>query len=144
MSAVSAQISTILHATEDPDRVKRALDHVCPRSLFEPKTEERKLKGHYGNEIVTVTLNVQARFANSFFQRLMTSLRSSDRAVILHDFESRLDPDGNLHLRLDKQESLRQNFSLKDQDPIKIQVAFRTKGASRAELYEQIRELSEM
>ncbi len=141
MEVVSARISAIVHATEDVDRVLQALSRIFPEGSLPSKADMQKYHGHYGNEIRMVDLSIRGAPARSFFEHLWKSLPSFDRASILDGLEKHLDPSGGLHLRLDKEEVLRGIVRIKDQDPIKIHISFRTKVKSDLQPREEIQQL---
>jgi RNA-binding protein len=143
IEVVSGKISAIVHATEDVDRVLRALSSVFPQRSLPSQVETRRLHGHYGNEIRMVDLSIRGAPARSLLEYLWKSLPSFDRASILDALEKHLDSSGGLHLRLDKEEVFRGILRLKDQDPIKIQLTFRTKIGSDSGVTEGVRELLE-
>ena len=138
MEVVSARISAIVHATEDVDRVLQALSRILPEGSLPSKADTQRVHGHYGNEIRMVDLSIRGAPARSFFEHLWKSLPSFDRASILDALEKHLDPSGSLHLRLDKEEVLRGIIRMKDQDPIKIHISFRTKFKSDLQPKEEI------
>jgi RNA-binding protein len=143
LEVVSARISAIVHATEDVDRVLQALNRIFPEGSLPSKADTQRFHGHYGNEIRMVDLSIRDRPARSFFEHLWKSLPSFDRASILDALEKHLDASGNLHLRLDKQEVLRGIIRMKDQDPIKIHISFRTKVKSDLQPKKEIQQLLE-
>lgn len=81
------------------------------------------LKGHFGNAITRIDLNVSGRAANEFFEDFWARLSALDRDATLVEIDARLDQEGRLHLRVDKQESFRGVLQLGDQDAIKIEVS---------------------
>lgn len=141
MHVVSAQISTIAHATEDRSKVMQALRTVCPEDLPSSATQTGKFKGHYGNTIETIKLTLRGKSSEIFFRRLWKMLTSSDRATIMREVDDRLDDEGKLHFRLDKDECYHAVLRLRNEDPIKIQVTFRAKTAREMPLSEAVREM---
>ena len=75
-----------------------------------------------------------------FFSHLSRILPSGDRETLLNDLDTRLDEEGRLHLRLDKEQCFRGALRLKDQDPIKILVSFRKSSDPGLRLAEDIRQ----
>lgn len=140
MQVVSARISAIVHATEDSEKVIYAMRQACSRELFQSEPDRRALKGHYGNEISTVTLSMRGHPARLFFNHLWRMLPSGDRETLLNDLDTRLDEEGRLHLRLGKEQCFRGALRLKDQDPIKILVSFRKSSDPGLRLAEDIRQ----
>jgi RNA binding exosome subunit len=94
-----------VHATEDEPRVHRALLAAMAQTDV-PRAGDRitrsRTKGHYGNEILVLegTLKRGADIEAALRGLLAhTQLRTLLRETLLR----RLDPDGVLHVRLDKQ-----------------------------------------
>jgi RNA binding exosome subunit len=143
LEVVSARISAIVHATEDVDRVIQALSRVFPKESLPSKAETRKFHGHYGNEIRMIDLSIRAAPARSFLEHLWRKLPSHDRTLILEALDKHLDLNGGLHLRLDKEEAFRGVLRVKDQDPIKIHLSFRTEIKSNLGVNEGITQLLE-
>src|SRR5256885_13624876 len=124
LEVISAKISSIVHATEDVDRVLQSLSRVFPEGALPSKAETRRFHGHYGNEIRTVELSIRGAPARSFLDHLWKSLPSFDRASILGALGSHLDASGGLHFRLGKEKIFRGIIRMKDQEPNKIQMSF--------------------
>lgn len=139
VQVASVQISAIVHATEDPEKVMLALSGVCGQELFQPRIDKKVLRGHFGNEIITITLSVRDRLAESFIASLWNKLPMVDRETIIDELKSRLDEEDTLHLRLDKQGCFHGTYRLNDQDAIKVRVAFR----EISESMKQVREFLE-
>jgi RNA binding exosome subunit len=125
VQVTSAQISAIVHATEDPEKVTLALNRVCSQELFQPRVANKVLKGHFGNEITTITMHLRNGLAESFVASLWNKLPVEDRKTMIDELRTRLDEEDKLHLRLDKQGCFHGTCRLKGQDAIKVQVAFR-------------------
>ena len=125
MDIASAKLSALAHATEDARKVVAALDQVCSQEKFHPKTVKRAMKGHFGNPITRIDLDVSKRSANAFFQEFWARLLTVDRDAILAELDARLDEEGRLHVRVDKQECFRGLLRIGDQDSIKIEVSFK-------------------
>jgi hypothetical protein len=85
------------HATEEESRIARALETAFPAGDVERET----LEGHFGNPLVRLTKRVDhAADISEVWNRWTTSgfLRS-----ILEEVDARVDEEGVLHFRLDKQ-----------------------------------------
>jgi RNA binding exosome subunit len=136
VQVTSAQISAIVHATEDPEKVTLALNRVCSQERFQPRIANKMLKGHFGNEITTITMNLRNRLAESFIASLWNKLPVEDRKTMIDELKTRLDEEDKLHLRLDKQGCFHGIYRLKDQDAIKVQVAFREMSDSMKQVRE--------
>ncbi len=125
--AYSAKISTIIHATEDPEKVAQAIRNFCPDGTPIGSTMNRA-KGHHGNEIVTLVLTIRnARSVEGLLQNVWRSFSQLDRTEIYLSLASRIDSSGTLFLRIDKQGSFRGRIRLENSDPIKIEISFGSK-----------------
>ncbi len=113
---------------------------MFPEGSLPSKAEIQRFHGHYGNEIRMVDLSIRGVPARSFLEYLWKGLPSFDRASILDALDRYLDSGGGLHLRLDKEEVSRGILRLKDQDPIKIELSFKTRTKSDLGLNERVKQ----
>ncbi|MGQ0796862.1 MAG: RNA-binding domain-containing protein [Methanobacteriota archaeon] len=111
---------THCHATEDEDRVEKALAFVVDGG----RTKREALEGHHGNPIVRLRRHVEGP---SEIRAIWS--RWSDAAVpdaLRADVAARVDDEGVLHFRLDKQAAYAGTFALaKDTDSIDVRVRLR-------------------
>ena len=140
----SARIKAIAHATEDPHKIVRAFHRLYPDENFEPRIEKAVVKGHFGNPITSLTAAIRGLQAERFFFNLWNTLSSSDREILFGEVGSRLDEQGVLHLRLDKQGCLLGTIVLNDQDPVKVEVSFRSVLNSEEEIRALLRSTKEL
>ncbi len=137
--AFSVKISTITHATEDPEKVAQAI-----RNLSHGETSlgfiMNRAKGHHGNEIATSALTIRnAKNAERFLKNIWGGLSQLDRTDVSSSLASRTDSAGTMFLRIDKQDALKGRIRLENTDPIKIEISFRTEPSKRNELMDNIR-----
>ena len=124
--AFSAKISTIIHATEDPEKVATAIRNLSLGEMPAGSTVNRA-KGHHGNEIVTMVFTIRnAKNVESFLRNIWNGLSQLDRTEVDSSLTSRIDNAGALFLRIDKQEAVKGRIRLQETDPIKIAISFRT------------------
>lgn len=122
--AVTVRVSSFAHATEDLDKVVRAIQNTNPQE-FTGGIHTDRVRGHHGNQIIACHATLAGKpKAERFFNHLWVSLSSLDRAVLYNRAESQIDEAGTLHIRLGKQEALKGRFTLKDDEPIKIEILF--------------------
>jgi RNA binding exosome subunit len=108
------------HATEDEDKVRKALDFASGGA----EVVEAATEGHHGNPIRILEATVERPVAiRAFFGRLP----KEDVERLLAEADRRLDEDLFFHLRLDKQEAYQGRLSLADDDDI---ITVRGKAAS--------------
>ena len=137
--ALSVKISTITHATEDPEKVARAVRNLSLGGTSMGFTMTRS-KGHHGNEIATSVLVIRnARNAEVFLKNIWSRLSQLDRTEVYSTLVSRIDSTGTMFLRIDKQEALKGRVRLEDTDPVKIEISFGTEPSERKELVDSIR-----
>ncbi|OGS62129.1 MAG: hypothetical protein A3K59_03660 [Euryarchaeota archaeon RBG_19FT_COMBO_69_17] len=105
------------HATEDEDRVRAALGAALPAG------EDRReaLEGHMGNPIVRIVRRVDA---SAPIRQTWEAWRASGILEALGaDGGSRLDDEGVLHMRFDKQEAyLGRLVLVRETDAIDVRV----------------------
>ena len=141
--AVSAKISTITHATEDPKKVAQAMRNLSFSETSSGFTMNRA-KGHHGNEIITsIFLIRNAKHAEIFLKNIWRGLSRLDRTEVYASLASRIDSTGTMFLRIDKQAALKGRIRLENTDPVKIEISFRTEPSKRNEFVNNIRETLE-
>jgi RNA binding exosome subunit len=122
----SVEISTIAHATDDLDKVQIALNHLLPDSLKGRQLFTRRyVEGHYNNPIVTFA----ARLTNpseieEITSFLLNQLPKSEKLSIEKDLSLNSDSEGNLYLRVDKQQAFNGTITISDEDSIRIKLKF--------------------
>lgn len=108
---------TYCHATEEEERVAAALLFAVPEGV----TSREELEGHFGNPLVRLTRRVEKRPGIRAVWEHWSAARVP--AAIARDVEARLDEEGVLHFRLDKQAAYQERFELaKDADPIDVRL----------------------
>ncbi len=108
---------TYCHATEEEERVATALLFA----IHEGETSREPLEGHFGNSLVRLTRRVEKRPGiRAVWERWSAA---GVPTAIAHDVEARMDQDGVLHFRLDKQAAYQERLELaKDSDPIDVRL----------------------
>jgi RNA binding exosome subunit len=100
----SISLSTIVHATEDKEKVKSAIFNIIPRNLVNLFTiNEINVKGHYGNPITLLSLEVNnPDITNEIFEFIIKSIPKEELALIKNNPSLYCD-DRSIFLRIDKQ-----------------------------------------
>jgi len=141
-SIQSVEISTIAHATDDLDKVQHALTAILPESLKQRQLFTRRyLEGHHRNPIVTfdAKLTKTAEVAE-FTDHLMTHLDRTGRLKIERDLDLHSDMEGNLYIRINKQQAYRGSIELGIEDPIRVRIKFSRLSGEPKELMKQLLE----
>lgn len=106
-----------VHATEDEARVLAALDVACPDG---PLARDA-LEGHFGNPIVRLVRRVERGEAIRAVWERWRAVGLLD--TIAPELDARVDDEGVLHFRLDKQAAFLGTLALaKDADSIDVRV----------------------
>jgi len=113
------EVSYFLHATEDADRVGKAVADLLG-GIGEWRSDV--LEGHYGNRIVRQVLKLKGDEAASAFAELLSRLPRGVKLELSAAIERYLDEHSALYLRLDKQKLLAGDPALADADPVRIRV----------------------
>ena len=122
----SVQISTIAHATDDLDKIQTALRFILPESLKGREIFTRKyMQGHHGNTIVTFEAKLtKHQEVDQFIDHFTKQLTKNEKLLIKRDLGVHSDDEGNLYIRLDKQQAFRGEVQLGDEDPIRVRLKF--------------------
>jgi len=126
MDVVSVELSTIAHATEDEDKVERAIQNLFPEGISEVNLKKQKLSGHHKDPLTLISTRIKKRREAALILRsIIALLPPLDRESLLEELEDRVDESGNLYLRIDKQKAFKGSGALHDVDPIRIKFSFR-------------------
>ncbi len=119
------EVKVFAHATENIDKVKESVKNILPYE-FPTIFQEQKLKGHYGDPIIILTVNNKRRKPSTeALENLFKKLPIISQEEMLIDPEKRIDNSGNLYMRLDKQKAYQKKISISNSDPIRIKFGFR-------------------
>jgi RNA binding exosome subunit len=133
----SVEVTYLIHATEDPGRVERAVSALLHSSA---KPELDELEGHFGNKILRARLHLTGDEAEGAFGSMLRSMTPGLRREVLSALPSYLDEHNALFLRLDKQKLVAGTAALGSGDAVRVKVKprlFLMKG-SAARFYEQL------
>ena len=96
----SATVSTIVHATEDEQRVHMALKTLLPEGV---EIRGSKLRGHHGNPIINFEARVERRWLRELLGKMVAKLRAGGLDVLEQIAPERIDENCCFYLRFDKQ-----------------------------------------
>ncbi len=135
--AVEARV--FVHATEDKEKVLKALLEIVPEELRrEVKIEEEVLQGHYGNPIIKLTLRVEGPHAERVVDYIFSKLSPADRGLLATSIEDRVDKNGTFYLRLSKQEAYQGNiYVYESDDVIRVSIYYTGKRAKAVKDFEE-------
>lgn len=96
---LNVRLRAFCHATEDPSRVKGALEFLLPTGTV----DEKETAGHHGNPIIVYEVKIEKKAEiRRFWDRIVSSV---PKDTLLEDLENRIDRECILHVRLDKQKA---------------------------------------
>jgi RNA-binding protein len=132
----SADVSVIIHATEDDNKIIESLSHTISvhPSVFRLTTSI----GHWGNRILLINGKFEGAVAKQLFENIWNSLNSMEKTQVAKSQDSLVDDKGNLYVRLNKQRLCQKRISLSESDSVR----FRFRHARRYKMDEK-RNLSE-
>jgi len=125
------QIETFSHATEDIEKVKSLLSKFFS---FDITFNENKTYGHFGNEIIIINVELSRDKEIKIF--VSDFLEIIDKPYILETFERRLDEEGVLFIRMNKERVYNDDFTIDDNGDILISMKFVTYPKSREKVIE--------
>lgn len=114
------------HATEDIDKVVKAVQNTLPSDHIEDITFKRSnLEGHYGNPITFFDARIKDKeTVRALVKNLSVNLSSVDKEELGRTM-NRCVEKGSLYIRLDKQAALQGKIKLVTSDPIHIRIRFK-------------------
>jgi RNA-binding protein len=118
------EISVLIHATEDREKVIKAVRNLLPPYADPPQYTENNLDGYYGDPITSLYFLIKNRRpATETFNNIIINLSSLDYVTLLDELPQRLDETKNLYLRFDKQKAYLGKLVLERHDAIRVKVS---------------------
>ncbi|GAB6147695.1 RNA-binding domain-containing protein [Stetteria hydrogenophila] len=140
MPVRSVEARVFVHATEDKDKVLKALLEILPAELRqEVRVAEERLSGHYGNPITKLTLRVEGDAALRVVEYLFSKLSPADRGLLASSIEDRVDRHGTFYLRLSKQEAYQGRiYVYESDDVIRVSIHYSGRRSRALKDYEKL------
>lgn len=125
-SIAFVDVSLFAHATEDENKVMRAVQNLFPTKYWDSLTFRRQnLYGHHRNPIIFFETRIKDKeFVQAFVENLSSKLPIGDKQDLLEEIDRSVEK-GSLYLRLDKQSAFQGNFKLCTADPIRVRIRFK-------------------
>ena len=119
MAIYRAQLETIIHATESPEKVKTAVLNLLPPELREKVCwEETPLEGHYGNPITLLKAEFSGEDSRKLMKWLAEKLGQLDKELLEGKLDLHYDRAGILYLRFNKQQVYLGKVELSEGEPV--------------------------
>jgi len=117
----SVELTTLVHATEDEAKVRKAVLNLFPPGAEPPAFEALSLTGYFGDPLTTLKMTVKNRRpATELLVHVVTRLNSLDQTTLMDELPHRIDETKNLYIRLDKQKAFRGKMALDVHDVIRV------------------------
>ena len=141
----SLLFEVFVHATEDLEKVRKALLFILPEEYRERVSIKNELLvGSWGNKIIILKLKSKSEdLVKETISRIFTNLSKVEREDILSNLFNQVDRKGSFYLRISKQNALLQRFSL-DQEGGIIRCIFKFKTSVGEKKSEAIRYLKDL
>ena len=108
----SVELRAYCHATEEETRVEGAMRCLSPWGVLQMKRSE----GHHGNPIVLITCHLEDSGEIAKFWRRLKEAGAIPE--IVETLQERIDDEGVLHLRFDKQKAFAGSIDLARLDDV--------------------------
>lgn len=120
-------IQVLCHATEDEEKVMRAVENVVGSEALEKlSVSSQALKGHYGDPVTLIRLKaIDSKTAREILSKIFSGLSEYERVEAVREGLDRGRHGGKLYLRLDKQAAYLGTLRLSDRDSIRIEAGIR-------------------
>lgn len=116
----SIEISVLIHATEDENKVLKAVLEFIEQSSESIKMNFIKTEGHWKNPIYRLIIFIN-REPDKIFNKLYTKLVESSSGYLVDSYiKTNTDKKGYFHIRLDKQKFCLGKIILSDRDSIRM------------------------
>ncbi len=115
---VEVTIEIIFHATEDSSKV---LEPLVELFHLEEEFSTEKILGHYGNPILLVKCSITKKRALKFISDLASKISKAQLNDLIDNIDMYFE-DSSLFLRIGKNELVRKEISLQQNNAVKIKI----------------------
>ncbi|MBO8182480.1 MAG: exosome subunit [Archaeoglobus sp.] len=134
-------IYATVHSTEDPEKVAEAIATLIP---FEFEIQVSKAEGHFGNPLEFLEVEIKKQREIKEFLNFFLKEIESQKRKLLDELPLRIDENGMLHLRVDKQQAYLGRIALISHgDGIIVRIKITTYPLKREKVLEAAREMLE-
>ena len=126
MSIAYIDIRFFAHATEDLNKVIKAVQNVLPANHVDDIVFKRdNLQGHYGNPILLFETRIKKKeIVKAVIENFSSHLRELDKKALREEIDLHVQK-GSLYIRLDKQAALQGELKLCTTDAIRLRIRFK-------------------
>ncbi|MDF2425298.1 MAG: exosome protein [Nitrosopumilus sp.] len=116
---IEITIDVIVHATEDILKIYQSFEDVL--NLKEDDFALEEVEGHYENPIIMLKAKIVKMQAQELMNKILELLPVEQIEELVEQIEERT-VDSRFHMRLDKQELIKGNLSVREKDTIKLKI----------------------
>jgi len=134
-------VSAVVYSTEDREKVALAMATIFP---FEFEIVSYQAKGHFCNPIEYLEVEITKRKQIKEFWNNLINLLGDQREYIINTLEDRIDDQGQLYIRIDKQKAyLGEVVVTEGGDAVVVKAKLVTYPAKREKIVEFAKEILE-
>lgn len=115
---ITAEVSIILHATEDPEKFFSAFARYC---LTREDFDVSHYRGHFGNRITVLGARIVDTVATKFIVSLVRRMRTEQIASVLDGIDD-CARSSALYMRFDRQKFVSGGLELSQEGPVHIKL----------------------
>jgi len=137
------ELQTLIHSTEDPDKVRVALlNTISPSDRETIKIISDRMLGHHKNPICLLKVKIRDKqLLNRTAEYLSLKLQDLEKERIASKLSPMSDRSNSLYLRFDKQMAYEGNLQLSQYDPIRIKIRFSPRWIRSRSIYSLCKEI---
>ncbi len=118
-NTIEVTVNVIVHATENIQKLFQAFEEKL--GLEEKDFTIKETMGHYENPIIMLNTKIVKRNAQDFIHNLFQTLPTDHINQLIEEIEERV-INSRFHMRLNKQELVKGNIEIRDQDTIQLKI----------------------
>jgi len=123
------RLTTFIHATEDEDKVLEAIGTFIPEDINDDDVlfDIAETQGFFGNPIKVVNVEIKrSKAVRRFLDHFKKLLNERDKAYLLDHLDEKIDEEGTLYVRFNKQKAYLGEAEIDEGDDV-IQVRIKVK-----------------
>ncbi len=117
---IEITIDVIVHATEDISKIFQSFEDVLNLNDDDDFTV-KEMEGHYENPIIMLKAKIVKKQAHSLLDKILELLPAKQINELIDEIDQRVD-GSRFHMRLDKQELIKNNVIVSEKGTIKLKI----------------------
>ena len=119
VNKIEITIDVIVHATEDISKIFQAFEDIL--NLKEEDFVIEEIEGHYENPIIMLKASIVKKQAQELMRKILELLPAKQVDELIEEIEERT-MNSRFYMRLDKQELIKGNLTVKEKETIKLKI----------------------